>query len=103
MLRKHQISTAEENNGTFDDDLFAAIRKSSPTDPTEERKKYLLKKVLYRDITEPETRELADILSKDPAIRNSDEGIRALIMLGLGALGGYILAKMFQPELSCQR
>ncbi|MBU0701624.1 hypothetical protein KKE26_10115 [bacterium] len=69
----------------------------------EERKKYLLNKVERRSITKPETYELADILSEDTTIRNSDEGIRTLIMLGLGVLGGYALAKMFQPEPSCQR
>lgn len=69
----------------------------------EERKKDLLKKVELRTITRSETYELGDILSKDTVIRNSDEGIRALIMIGLGALGGYALAKMFQPETSCQR
>ncbi len=69
----------------------------------EERKKYLLKKVECRNITTSETYELFDLLNKDPIIRNSDEGIRTLIMLGLGALGGYFLAKMAQPEPSCQR
>lgn len=69
----------------------------------DERKKYLFEKVEHRTITKPETYELADILSKDPIICSSDEAIRTIIMIGLGALGGYALAKMFQPEPSCQR
>ncbi|MFH1897269.1 MAG: hypothetical protein ABH886_03390 [Candidatus Desantisbacteria bacterium] len=69
----------------------------------EERKKCLLEKAKHRTITTPETYELGDILEKDPIIRNSDEGIRTILMIGLGALGGYALAKMFQPEPSCQR
>ncbi|MEK7813791.1 MAG: hypothetical protein AAB296_08525 [Candidatus Desantisbacteria bacterium] len=69
----------------------------------EERKKYLLEKVKHRTITTPETYELSDLLQDDPIIRNSDEGIRTLIMFGLGVFGGYILAKSVQPELSCQR
>ncbi|MDI6781156.1 MAG: hypothetical protein QME49_03495 [bacterium] len=69
----------------------------------EERKKDLLEKVKRRTITIPETYELSDLLQDDPKIRNLDENMRTLIMIGLGALGGYIIAKLVQPEPSCQR
>ncbi|PKP61011.1 MAG: hypothetical protein CVT88_01430 [Candidatus Altiarchaeales archaeon HGW-Altiarchaeales-1] len=66
----------------------------------EERKKYLLTKVEDLTITESEALDLADILNKDAKIRELDDGIRTLITLGLGALGGYIIAKLLEKPPS---
>ena len=63
-----------------------------PLEPKlEERKKYLLVKVEDRTITDAEALELADILNNDAKIRELDDGVRTLIILGLGALGGHVI------------
>ncbi|PKP57742.1 MAG: hypothetical protein CVT88_08470 [Candidatus Altiarchaeales archaeon HGW-Altiarchaeales-1] len=70
----------------------------SPETNLEERKKYLLRKVEDRTISESEALELAGILNKDAKIRELDEGVRTLITLGLGALGGYLMAKLLEKS-----
>ncbi|OQX19826.1 MAG: hypothetical protein BWK75_05325 [Candidatus Altiarchaeales archaeon A3] len=64
----------------------------------EERKKYLLRKVEDRTISESEALELAGILNNDAKIRELDDGVRTLIVLGLGALGGYLMAKLLEKS-----
>jgi len=70
----------------------------SLTPELEEKKQYLLKKVEDRTINQSEALELGDILIKEENIRKLDDRIKFLIALGLGALGGYALAKLLEEE-----
>ena len=63
-----------------------------------ERRQYLLKKVEDRTITRAEALELQEILLKQEDIRKLDDGVKFLIALGLGALGGYALIKLLEEE-----
>ncbi|MDI6781504.1 MAG: hypothetical protein QME49_05305 [bacterium] len=68
----------------------------------EEKKNMLLEKVANRSITSDEVIELSEILEEESATREMNEGVRTLIMLGLGALGGYLLTRAsMQDKIIC--
>lgn len=56
-------------------------------------KDILLKKVGSRTIIFDEVIELSKLMEQDTKMQEMDEGMRTLIMLGLGALGCYLSDK----------